>query len=114
MDANGSPTSLLDVAARVVWFSQPQETLKDPCFFLNHVMVHGRITDIVETRRYFDDDALRHALKHAHPGIWDQRSWSYWHTVLDMLPIPSMPVRFPGIDKNLIGYGGPPKTAPAS
>lgn len=37
-------TELLRVAKRVVWFKPPEETLRDPVFFLNHVMTvgHGR------------------------------------------------------------------------
>ncbi|MXX91804.1 MAG: hypothetical protein F4213_21660 [Boseongicola sp. SB0677_bin_26] len=109
MTSDRSPTPLADVARRVVWFKPPQETLEDEVFFLNHVMIYGRADDILETRHHFNDDALRNALQNALPGIWDPRSWAYWHLVLDLLPVPPMPVRFPEMDESLRGYGGPPK-----
>ena len=47
-------------------------------------MIHGLADDIVRTRAHYGDAAFRDALRHAHPGIWDRRSWAYWHLVLDM------------------------------
>jgi len=101
--------SLLDVARRVVWFRTPEETLENETFFLNHVMIHGLAEDIVRTRRHLGDEAFRNALRHAHPGIWDRHSWAFWHLVLDMGEPPPVPVRMPGIDASLIGFGGPPQ-----
>lgn len=103
--------ALSDVARRVVWFRPPEETLKDETFFLNHVMIHGLADDIVRTRRHFGDEAFRDALRNAHPGIWDRRSWAFWHLVLDMNPPPPVPVRLSGVDETLRGFGGPPRAA---
>ncbi len=102
---------LSDIARRTVWFRPPEETLKDETLFLNHVMVHGLADDIVRTRRHFGDGAFRRALANAHPGIWDRRSWAFWHLVLDMGPPPPVPVRFADVDETLRGFGGPPKAA---
>ncbi len=101
-----SMMSLVDVARRVVWFKPSQETLKDEVFFLNHVMIHGFAEDIMEMRRHFDDDALRNALRNAHPGIWDARSWTWWHVILDLEPVPPLPVRFSEVNEDLQGHGG--------
>jgi len=113
MVQNSLPTPLVDVARNVVWFKAPEETLADEVFFLNHVMIYGCAEDIVTTRRHLDDDAFRNALRTAHPGIWDPRSWAYWHIVLDLMPIPPIPIRFPELDAGLHGYGGPPKESQA-
>ena len=47
----------------------------------------------MEARAHFSEDAFRDALRHAPPGIFDERSWHYWHYALNLLPIPSRPRR---------------------
>ena len=84
---------LVRVAGRVVWFKEPQETLRDPVLFLNHAMTWGTVEDLRIVRAHFTDDDLRGALRNAHPGIFDARSWSYWHVMLDVGPAPALPVR---------------------
>lgn len=81
------------VAKRVVWFKQPDRTLQDDVFFLNHVMVWGDVSDTQCIRRHYSDNQLRQALAHAHPGVFDARSWHYWHIVLGVRPIPPLPRR---------------------
>ena len=39
------------------------------------------------------DDDLREALAQAPPGVFDARSWSYWHLMLDPSPAPPLPQR---------------------
>lgn len=84
---------LIRVAKRMVWFKPPEETLRDPAFFLNHVMTWGTVEDIRVARAHFDDGDFRAALRQAHPGIFDARSWSYWHLILGMDPAPPLPER---------------------
>lgn len=88
-----STPDLHRVAERVVWFKEPQETLRDPVLFLNHVMTWGTVEDLRVVRAHFTDDDLRAALGNAYPGIFDARSWSYWHLMLDLGPAPALPVR---------------------
>lgn len=87
------PRELSQVARRVVWFQSPEETLRDPVLFLNHVMTYGTVADLREVRAHFRDEDLREALRRAHPGIFSARSWSYWHLMLDMGAPPPLPVR---------------------
>ena len=84
---------LLRVAKHMVWFKPPEETLRDPVLFLNHVMTWGTVDDIRVARSCFDEDDFRDALRRAHPGIFDPRSWAYWHLVLGMDPAPPLPER---------------------
>lgn len=84
---------LLRVAKRMVWFKPPEETLRDPVLFLNHVMTWGTVEDIRVARVHYDDDDFRKALRQAHPGVFDARSWAYWHVVLEMDPAPPLPER---------------------
>ena len=84
---------LLAVAKRVVWFKPPATTLADGIFFLNFLMVYGTVEDIIVARQRYDDDDFRGALRHALPGIFDARSWAYWHARLGMGPAPPRPSR---------------------
>ena len=93
MDSDLTNFDLLEVARRVVWFKAPHEALHNQVLFLNHAMTYGDVEDVLAIRRFYDDAALRDSLRKAHPGIFDPRSWAYWHTVLGMLPVPPMPVR---------------------
>ena len=77
----------------MVWFKPPEETLRDPVLFLNHVMIWGTVNDIRVARSCFDEDDFRDALKRAHPGIFDPRSWAYWHLMLRIDPVPPLPER---------------------
>lgn len=84
---------LSTVAKRVVWFKPPAATLVDDVFFLNFLMVYGTPDDLTVARRWYDDDDFRRALRDALPGIFDARSWAYWHARLGMEPAPPRPVR---------------------
>jgi hypothetical protein len=84
---------LLQVAKRVVWFQTPQETLRDPVLFLCHVMTYAMIEDLKVVRSSFSDDDFKEALRQAHPGIFDARSWAYWLLILGEQPAPPLPTR---------------------
>jgi hypothetical protein len=82
-----------DLARRLVWWKTPEAALADRNRFLAQVMTYGTWTDIQETTRTWSEAAFREALRHAPPGVFDPRSWSYWHHVLDLLPVPPLPKR---------------------
>lgn len=84
---------LLAVARRMVWFKPPAATLADDTLFLNYLMIYGTVEDLAVARQHYDDDDFRAALRHALPGIFDPRSWAYWHARLEMGPTPPRPSR---------------------
>ncbi len=89
-----SPTpELLAVARRMVWFKSAEETLRNDTLFLNHLMTYGTMDDLAVARRFYDREDFREALRRALPGVFDLRSWAYWHAVLGMGPAPPLPVR---------------------
>ena len=89
-----SPSAeLLAVARRMVWFKPAEETLDDDVLFLNHVMTYGTLEDLRVARLYYDEQDFRRALRCALPGVFDPRSWAYWHALLGMEPTPPRPVR---------------------
>ena len=92
-------SALLRVARQVAWFQPPEETLRNPVLFLNHAMTRGTIEELRVVRDHFGPEEFRNALRNAHPGIFDARSWSYWHLMLDMTPTPPLPERrIPGAE----------------
>ena len=91
MNALPATPSLLAVARRVVWFKQPEETLADPVHFLAHVMTYGTAEDLQALNDSVGADALREVLRHPPPGVFDGRSWAYWHYRLGLTP-PGQPV----------------------
>ena len=81
------------VARRVIWFEEPAVALADPAWFLAYALTYGTIADLRVVSGHFTDDDLRRALAAAPPGIFDPRSWSYWHLMLDLGPAPPLPQR---------------------
>ena len=87
------PVELLGVAKRMVWFKPPEEALADPAIFLSYAMTYGTVDDLRVVRAHYTDARLRQALRSGLPGIFDARSWAYWHAVLDVEPVADLPVR---------------------
>ena len=93
MKIDNIPADLARVAKRMVWFEKPEEALRSPDFFLAHVMTYGTVQDVMTAEKYFTRDDFRHALEHAPPGVFDARSWTYWNTIFNRVPVPEMPRR---------------------
>jgi hypothetical protein len=84
---------LLRVARRVVWFKEPEETLADPVLFLAHVMTYGTIEDLAALEGFVGKADYCEVLEHAPPGVFDKRSWAYWHLKCGREPAPHRPLR---------------------
>jgi hypothetical protein len=94
MRALSLPPELEAVARRCVWFRAPDEALGDPVHFIAHVLTFGMHEDLRTLRQHASDDDLREALAQAPPGVFDARSWSYWHLLLNgRSPAPPLPTR---------------------
>jgi hypothetical protein len=88
-----NPPDLEAVAKRVVWFKEPEDTLRDAKLFLSHVMTYGTLSDITTTLRYFSESDFESVLNDPPPGIFDRRSWTYWNVRYHREPIPDLPKR---------------------
>ena len=84
---------LLRVARRVVWFEEPEQVLADPRQFLAHVMMYGTVEDLAALSGTVGLADYCEVLEDAPPGIFDARSWAYWHLVCGCGPAPPLPVR---------------------
>ena len=85
--------ALREVARRVVWFQEPEETLAEPVHFLAHVMTYGTAEDLAALAGIIGPEEFGEVLDHAPPGIFDARSWAYWHLRCGRQPIPPLPDR---------------------
>jgi hypothetical protein len=86
-------TDLERVASRLLWWKPPSEALKEPSRFLAQVMTYGTIEDLAIVRRHFPESAFRDVLAHPPAGVFDPRSWSYWHVRFGLGPPPELPKR---------------------
>ena len=87
------PTDLYSVAQRVVWFEDPEETLRQPKRFLAYVMTFGTVDEILTARKYFPASDFASVLTDPPAGIFDIRSWTYWNGVYGRHPVPPLPKR---------------------
>jgi hypothetical protein len=85
-------SELIRVAERVVWFKSPESALDDPIHFLAHVMTYGTVEDLAALSGTVGPEELKEVLDHAPAGVFDQRSWAYWHLRCGLKPTP-LPTR---------------------
>lgn len=83
----------MGLARRLFWWKSPAEALDDPNRFLAQVMVIGTWEDVTLAREHWTEEDFRKALCHAAPGVFDARSWAYWHHVLGVSQVHDLPKR---------------------
>ena len=94
-DSTPSSTSqtLREIARKLFWWQSPAESLDDRIRFVCQVMTLGSWRDVLAVREQFGDELFQKALRRAPAGIFDARSWNYWHLVFNMTPVPPLPTR---------------------
>ena len=90
---------LMRWAARYIWWKSPEDALRYPDRIIAQVMNIGDYDDVQALVETFGDEALRDILRHAEAGVFNERSWAYWHYRLGLTPpeapdgVPPLPVR---------------------
>ena len=79
---------LNQIAKRLIWWQTPEVSLANPPRFLMQVMTLGSWQEIEVVRGTFGAAALRDALENAEAGVFDAKSWSYWHVIFGMAERP--------------------------
>lgn len=81
---------LVPVARRVFWWGTPEEWLDDAARFVAQVMSYGDWDDTMLALRLLGDSMFRLVLRDPPPGVFDLKSWVYWHRRygLDVPPLP--------------------------
>ena len=73
------PEDLRRVAAAVVWFMPPEESLRQPRYFLAHLMTFGRPDHLRIASAYLDEADFRETLSNAPVGVFTLEAWIKWH-----------------------------------
>lgn len=81
------------VAAKVFWWGTPDEAIRDVPRLVAQVMVFGDWEDVRKTRRLLGDRAFESVLDNPPPGVFDRKSWNYWHLYFGRHPVPPLPQR---------------------
>lgn len=84
---------LLGIARRLIWWIDPAEALGLPTRFLAQVMTLGTWEDVQTVKAQVGVERFRQTLAVAPPGVFDPRSWHYWHHVFGIVPVPPLPRR---------------------
>lgn len=94
---SGAETSknegVLRVAQRLIWWAAPEEALADRIRFAAQVMTFGSWDDVQVVRNQFGEEIFREVLASPPTGVFDLRSWLYWHRYFRIDPIPPLPKR---------------------
>jgi hypothetical protein len=85
--------ALLSVAHRLIWWLPPEEALAYPLRFLAQVMTLGTWDDIQNVRAELGPECFQGVLQDPPAGVFDQRSWHYWHHVFGIWEVPDLPRR---------------------
>ena len=81
------------LARKYVWWQPPERTLADRRLFLAQVMTLGGMDDVRWLLSRVSEDSLRAVLRDPPPGVFNARSWRYWHLRLGCDPAPELPER---------------------
>lgn len=83
----------LALAKKYVWWQGPDRTLAEPANLFAQIMTLGTVEDVDWMLTCVSRDDLRALLRTPPIGIFNGRSWTYWHRWLDQMPIPPLPTR---------------------
>lgn len=87
---------LTRLAAKYIWWKTPDEALRLPERIAAQVMNIGDYDDVQELVQTLGNETLRAVLRSAEAGMFNERSWIYWHYRLGLADpghVPPLPSR---------------------
>ena len=81
------------MARKYVWWQPPAKTLVDRRLLLAQMMTLGTVDDVRWLLLRISEDELRAVLNDPPIGIFNDRSWHFWHLRLGRVPVPDLPAR---------------------
>ncbi len=90
---------LTNFARKYVWWQEPECAVTDPHRVIAQVMDIGTFEDVRALLERVGPAEFEAALRDARPGEFSERSWHYWHLVLGVTQldsIPPLPIRHLG------------------
>ena len=88
--AASQPEVLIRIAQKLFWWKSPADALDDPIRFAAQVMTLGTWEDVQTSRTTLGDEVFRQVLSTPPPGVFDERSWAYWHHVFGIHRVPEL------------------------
>src|SRR5262245_523522 len=86
------PSELLPIAKKLFWWGTAEEWLEAPVRFLAQVMTYGDWDDVRMTLGVLGKSAFVQVLDNPPPGVFDAKSWTFWHLHYNR-SVPPMPMR---------------------
>ena len=93
MNTAAAPQELEKLAERMIWWKRPEEALRYPDRLLAQVMALGTWEDVQTAKRVWTREQFVAVLKNAPTGVFDRRSWAYWHCILKVALVSAPPQR---------------------
>ena len=81
------------MARKYVWWQPPEVTLKDRRLLLAQMMNLGTVADLRWLLSRVPTSELRGVLRDPPTGIFNGRSWNFWHLRFGSMPAPKLPAR---------------------
>ena len=82
---------LRDLAGKYIWWKSPADAVSHVERVIAQVMTLGEFDDMERLAAVVGDDALRQVVRTAEPGVFDERSWTYWHYRLGLAELGGVP-----------------------
>lgn len=90
---NALENGLAPIAAKLCWWKTPAEALAQPLRLAAQIMTYGDWEDVQTALREMGEAVFKQALLEPPPGVFDMRSWNYWHLYFHLTPVPPLPKR---------------------
>ena len=81
------------MAKKYVWWQPPEPTLADARLLLAQMMTLGTAADVRWLLSVASRDDLLQVLDDPPVGVFNRRSWTFWHNWLDKETVPDLPAR---------------------
>lgn len=88
--------ALMRYSKKYIWWKTPEEAVKMPERVVAQVMDIGDYEDVQALADMVEDEYLRHVIANAEPGMFSEKSWTYWHYRLGLSKpgqVPPVPQR---------------------
>ena len=81
------------MASKYVWWQPAESTLADRRLLLAQMMTLGTADDMRWLLSVVSSDHLLQVLDDPPIGVFNRRSWAFWHLRLGREPVPALPAR---------------------
>ena len=95
MDRLANDEHAAAMARKYVWWQPAERTLEDPSILLAQMMTLGTAADVRWLLSLVSPPDLRRVLQDPPIGVFNRRSWNFWHLRLGLAPVPLPTRRLP-------------------